>query len=418
MKTFVREEVEPLDLVFDYPGAQYDVKNKRARAAIQPLRKEVKRQGLWACHLGPEHGGRGYGQVKLGLMNEILGRTVWGPTVFGTAAPDTGNSEILARFGTPAQKDRFLKPLLDGEIVSCYSMTEPQGGGDPGVFTTRAVRDGDHWVINGEKWFSSQAQFAAFFIVMAVTDTQAGPHKGMSMFLVPAETPGIRIVRGVGMIGDGPDEGTHGYVRYENVRVPVDAVLGEEGGAFKVAQARLGGGRLHHAMRTIGVCNRAFEMMCERAVSRQTKGSRLADKQAVQTYVADSHVELQQFRLLVLHAAWVCDQGDEKAMIEAIAGVKIATPKIYHDIVQRAVHVHGSLGASNEMPLARWWMKVPAMGIMDGPTEVHRFNLAKQLLRSVKPATGLFPSEHLIGAREAARRKLTEYIENQVEASA
>ena len=256
MMDFVKREVEPLDYRFPGHGAPYDVANRESRAAIKPLQDRVRARGLWACHLGPHLGGPGYGQVKLGLMNEILGRSYWAPTVFGTAAPDTGNAEILAMFGTAAQKAQYLQPLMDGTIVSCFSMTEPQAGADPKEFVCKATRDGDGWVIDGEKWFSSNARYAAFLIVMAVTDPEAPPHARMSMFIVPRETPGVKFIRNVKVMGDdhaGDSNsalgGIHGYMHYDQVRVPLDAMLGAPGEGFKVAQARLGGGRVHHAMR-------------------------------------------------------------------------------------------------------------------------------------------------------------------------
>ncbi len=407
MEHFVREEVEPLDLLFPAAGDPYDTGNPAALAILRPLQQQVREQGLWACHLGPELGGQGYGQLKLALMNEIIGRSYWAPTVFGTAAPDTGNAEILAMFGTDEQKKRYLRPLLEGEIVSSFSMTEPQAGADPKEFACRAWREGEEWVIDGEKWFSSNARYAAFLIVMAVTDPDAEPHRRMSMFVVPAETPGIEIRRNVATMAerDDLDEGIHGYIRYRQVRVPLDALLGAPGEGFQVAQARLGGGRVHHAMRTVGKCNRAMEMMLERAVSRRTQGERLAEKQAVQQMIADSHIELQQYRLMVLHTAWTIDNRPHGAARTQIAMCKVAMAKVYHDIVQRALHLHGSLGTTHELPLAEMWMSVPSLALADGPTEVHRATVAKQLLRGVTPAEGLFPSEHLPLKREAARRR-------------
>jgi acyl-CoA dehydrogenase len=406
MARFVRDEVEPLDLLFPGGGAPYDTANEASRAILRPLQDQVRENGLWACHLGPELGGPGYGQIKLALMNEILGRSYWAPTVFGTAAPDTGNAEILAMFGTDEQKKCYLQPLLDGEIVSSFSMTEPQAGADPKEFICRAWRDGDTWVIDGEKWFTSNARYAAFFIVMAVTDPEAEPHRRMSMFVVPAETPGINILRNVATMEDSEelDEGIHGYISYDHVRVPLDAMLGEPGQGFAVAQARLGGGRVHHAMRTVGKCTRAFDMMCERALSRRTQGERLADKQAVQAFIADSWIELQQFRLLVLNTAWVIDTQPHGAARTQIAMCKVAMAKVYHDIVQRALHVHGALGTTHETPLAHMWMSVPSLALADGPTEVHRTTIAKQMLRRYQPAAGLFPTEHVPPRREAARQ--------------
>ena len=224
------------------------------QALIPPLQQIVKERGLWATHLGAHLGGPGYGQMKLALLNEILGRSECAPIVFGSQAPDSGNSEILAHYGTPELKERYLEPLLDNRIVSCFSMTEPQGGADPKVFTTEAVQDGNHWVINGEKWYSSFASMASFIIVMAMTDPDAPPYQRYSMFVVPGDTPGINVLRDVGLGYQPPGGGgREGYVRYENVRVPDDHMLGPRGGAFVVAQTRLGGGRIHHAMRTVGL---------------------------------------------------------------------------------------------------------------------------------------------------------------------
>jgi acyl-CoA dehydrogenase len=413
---FVRDEVEPLDLLFPGGGDPYDVHNSAARSILEGLQEQVREQGLWACHLGPELGGQGYGQVKLGLLNEILGRSYWAPTVFGTAAPDTGNAEILAMFGTAEQKERYLRPLLDGRIVSAFSMTEPQAGADPKEFVCRATQDGDEWVIDGEKWFTSNARFAEFLIVMAVTDPGAAPSRRLSMFIVPADTPGIEILRNVGTMEerDDLDEGIHGYLRYNGVRVPADALLGGPGDGFKVAQARLGGGRVHHAMRTVGLCQRALDMMCERAVSRRTQGTLLGDKQAVQAFIADSAIELEQFRLLVMKTAWIIDNQPHGAARTHIAMCKVAMAKVFHDIVQRALHVHGSLGTTHETPLAAMWMKVPSLALADGPTEVHRTTIAKQLLRDVAPAAGVFPSEHLPPKREAARLRYPDVVPARV----
>jgi acyl-CoA dehydrogenase len=406
MEVFVRNEVEPLDLVFNRPGHHFDVKDEVALQRVKPLQEEVKRQGLWACHLSPKLGGRGYGQLKLALMNEILGATKWGPRVFGCQAPDSGNAEIIARYGTAEQKKRYLLPLLNGEIVSSYSMTEPQGGSDPRVFKTTAKRTGDGWVINGHKWFTSQARWASFIILMAVTDPAAATKDRFSMFLIPSDTAGINIIRNSGLIGEAPEEGAHAFIHYQNVRVPAEALLGDEGRAFHVAQVRLGSGRVHHAMRTLGAAKHAFDMMKERAVSRELQGRRLADMQSTLAAIADSYVELMQFRLLVLHAAWTIDQGDADAGAIAIGAVKIMSPRVLRDIVARAIQIHGSLGVSNELPLGAYWIKAAAQGLVDGPTEIHQVKLAKRLLADVKPTTEMFPSQHLISRREQALQKL------------
>ncbi len=406
VRDFVREEVEPLDLLWREAADPFDPTQETTRRLRAPLQERVREQGLWACHLGPELGGLGYGQVRLALLNEILGRSAWAPSVFGCQAPDSGNAEILAHYGSEAQKQRFLAPLLAGEIVSCYAMTEPHAGADPTLFTCRAVRDGDHWVIRGEKWFASHARLASFFIVMCVTDPDAGAYRGMSMFLVPAETPGIEVVRHVGLMGEPLGEGEHGYLRWNDVRVPAENLLGGEGQAFAIAQTRLGGGRLHHAMRTIGTVSRAFDMMRERAVSRQVRGSRLGDKQAVQQMLADSWIEIEQFRLLVLRAAWEVDRRGARAARTHIAACKVATVRILRDVVYRAVHLHGALGVSNELPLARMWMMAPVLGIADGPTEVHQETIARQVLKDAEPAPGLFPSEHLPPRIQRAKERL------------
>jgi acyl-CoA dehydrogenase len=407
---FVRDEVEPLDLVL---GDPYDKTDPRYQRLVRPLQDQVREKGLWACHLGPDLGGQGYGQVKLALLNEILGRSRWAPSVFGCQAPDSGNAEIIAHFGTPEQKKRYLQPLLDGEISSSYSMTEPHGGADPTLFTTRAARDGDGWVINGEKWFSSNARHATFLIVMAVTNPDVSAYEGMSMFIVPADAPGLITVRNVGVGGE--REGSHGYLRYENVRVPAENLLGDEGGAFVIAQTRLGGGRIHHAMRTIAQVRKAFDMMCERAVSRQTRFGPLAKMQMTQEKIADSWIEIEQFRLLVLRTAWLIDKhGDYKKVRKDIAAVKAAMPKVYHDVVQRAMHLHGALGVSNEMPFAAMMMGAQAMAIADGPTEVHKITVARQLLRGVEPVEGLWPSTHLPTRREAARERFADALEHAI----
>ena len=410
MQTFVREEVEPLDVLWPRDVYRRPMDAKIA-AIVRPLQQRVRDQGLWACHLGPELGGQGYGQLKLALMNEILGRSHWAALIFGTQAPDTGNAEILAHYGTPEQKARYLQPLLDGEIVSCYSMTEPQGGSDPAGFTTTAVRDGDQWVIDGWKFFSSHARWAEFLVVMAVTDPDAGVHGGFSMFLVPRETPGVEIVRNVGLFGEAEGEGGHALVRYDNVRLAADSLLGGEGQGFSVAQVRLGGGRVHHAMRAVGVCQRALDMMCERVLSRTTRGSLLGDKQAVQGYVADSWAELQQYRLLVLRTAWKIDKyRDYQRVREDIAAVKILAPKLIRDIVGRSIQVHGALGITNELDLARMFMVQYVTGFSDGPSEIHQATLARRVLKQYKPAPGLWPTQHIPTRRAEAEAHVAERL--------
>ncbi len=414
IREFVRAEVEPLDVLLHEERCVYDKTHPVHEKVIRGLQEQVKERELWACHLGPELGGKGYGQLKLGLMNEILGRSSWAPTVFGCQAPDSGNAEILAHYGTEEQKKHFLEPLLDSKITSCYSMTEPQAGSDPKMFRCRATRDGDNWVIQGEKWFSSNFRHARFAIVMAVTNPGVSVYEGTSMFLVPTDTPGIEIKRNTGLAFEKDGEGDHAYVHYDDVRVPQENLLGGEGQAFVIAQTRLGGGRIHHAMRTVGMVQRCFDMMCERALSRQTQGEPLAKKQMVQDMIAESWIQMHQFRLQVLHAAWKIDQVGGRQARREIAGVKVALPGVLNDVATRAIQVHGSIGVSNEMPLMGMVMAALSLGLADGPTEVHKVTVARQVLKSYQPHAGLFPSEHLPARMRAAREKYAELIEHVV----
>jgi acyl-CoA dehydrogenase len=409
----MRDEIEPLDLVLKNP---YDKTDTRAQAIIRPLQERVREQGLWACHLEPELGGQGYGQLKLALLNEIIGSSKWAPSVFGCQAPDSGNAEIIAHFGTPSQRAKYLQPLLDGEISSSYAMTELHAGADPTLFTTRARRDGDEWVIDGEKWFASNARHAAFYVLMAVSDPDVSAYQGMSMFLVPADTPGITIVRNIGTGTERPGGGGHGYLRFEGARVPADNLLGQEGGAFAIAQTRLGGGRVHHAMRTISQLRKAFDMMCERALSRNVRGGKLlASMQMTQEKIADSWIEIEQFRLLVLRTAWLIDKHkDYKKVRKDIAAVKVAMPRVLHDVVQRAMHLHGALGVSNEMPFSGMLIAAEVMGIADGPTEVHQQTVARQILKEYEGVDGPWPSQHLPTRREQAEARLAEILEHEL----
>ena len=401
VERFVDEEVEPLEHVL---GSPWDIHDPRFVALVRPLQAQVRERKLWACHLAPHQGGQGYGQVKLALLNEILGKAHFAPIVFGCQAPDTGNSEILSHYGSEAQKKKYLEPLLANQIVSCFAMTEPQGGADPKVFTTRAVQEGSDWVITGEKWFASNARFAEFFIVMVVTDPDAPPYQQMSMFIVPKDAPGLTILRNVGL-ADEP-VATHGYLQFDRVRVPAADMLGQPGEAFAVAQTRLGGGRIHHAMRTIGQARKAFDQLCERALSRSTQGELLANKQMVQEKIADSWCQLEQFRLLVLRTAWRIDKYQDYMQVRKdISAVKALMPKVLHDIAERALQLHGSLGASLEMPYTDQLVLSYHMGLADGPTEVHKVTVAKQVLRDYAACPDLFPAYHRPRAKAAAQAK-------------
>ena len=407
MDTFVRQEIEPLDLLCG--RVTYQRIEEPLKTLVEGLKEQVRERRLWACHLGPELGGEGYGQLKLALMNEILGRSGWAPIVFGCQAPDTGNAEIIAHYGTDEQKARWLQPLLAGEVFSCYSMTEPQGGSDPTMFTCRAERDGDEWVINGEKFFSSNLREASFLIVMAVTDPDVSAYRGMSMFLVPSDTAGIDVLANIGLGSEEWGEGMHAHVRYTNVRVPAENLLGGEGQAFEVAQRRLGGGRIHHAMRAVAGARQQLDMLCERALSRTTQGESLAKKQMVQEMVADSWIQLQGFRLMVLHTAWLIDQSSTGEARRQIAACKVLAAEVLSDISRRSQHLHGALGVSNLMGFST--ATGAMMGIMDGPTEVHKVSVARQVLKGYAPSTDLWPSE--FGPRKLvdARRRFDEMID-------
>jgi acyl-CoA dehydrogenase len=406
---FVRTEIEPLEVIARELG--WDKVRKRR----DELKQVVKDHDLWACHLGPELGGKGYGQVKLALMNEILGRSGFAPGIFGAQAPDTGNMEILAHYGSDYQKETFLEPLLAGKIYSAYSMTEPAGGSDPTMFTTRAERVGDEWVINGEKWFTSNGQFATILIVMAITNPDVSPYDGTSMFVVPTDTPGVNIVRNFGTGTEPIGRGNHAWIKYENVRVPAANLLGQEGKAFAIAQTRLSGGRIHHAMRSVATLKQCLDAMCERVLARKTKGELLANKQMVQEKIADAWTDVEMFRLLVLRTAWKIDKLQDYTRVRKdIAAVKARLPQVLIDTVHKAMHLHGAIGVSNELPFARMWMAAPTMGIADGPTEVHKVTVAQQVLKDYEPHEGLWPKLHIPSRQEAAREALADLLELEV----
>jgi acyl-CoA dehydrogenase len=412
MREVVRTEIWPLEAVFD------ELTQPEVDRIYAPLQARVKERGLWAAHLPPELGGQGFGQVKLGLMHEILGSSPLAPNAFGCQAPDSGNSEILALAGTEEQKERYLHPLLAGDLKSAFSMTEPDtAGSDPTLLRTRATRDGDGWILDGHKWFSSNASIADFLIVMAVTDPDARSHQRASMFLVPVDTPGVRILRDVPTM-EHPQEswgklGNHAEIRYEQVRLPAEALLGQEGEGFLIAQHRLGPGRIHHCMRWLGVSARAFEMLCERAQSRYAHGSLLADKQTVQNWIADSAAQMQAARLMTLHAAWVMDTQGAAAARTDISLIKFHGAQVLHDVVDRALQAHGALGYSTDMPLEAMYRHARAARLYDGPDEVHRQTVARQLLRGRPvPEEGAPPSEHLPTRRAEAREKFAALLES------
>jgi len=351
---------------------------------MRELQAKTKAMGMWAPHLPAEAGGMGIGFMKYVYMNEILGRSPFAPRAFGAQAPDSGNAEILWQFGTDEQKQRWLKPLVNGDIRSCFSMTEPEvSGADPTGLQTRAARDGDEWVINGHKWFTSGANGATFAIVMCVTDPEGPPHRRMSQIIVPTDSPGFEIARSVPVMGE--TAGNHCEIYYRDCRVPVTHTLGNAGDGFMIAQKRLGPGRIHHCMRWLGQSQRAFELMCRRALSRVAFGSTLAQKQTVQNWIADSVAEIQAARLLTLHAAQKIDQGDE-ARVE-ISLIKFSAAKVLHDVIDRAIQVHGALGVSGDTPLESMYRQARAARIYDGPDEVHRMVVARRVLQAFSQGT-------------------------------
>jgi acyl-CoA dehydrogenase len=371
MRQFVREEIWPIETMFE------EIDHDQLNRIYAPLQDEVKRQSLWAAHLSPELGGQGFGQVKMGLMQEILGTSPFAPHAFGCQAPDSGNSEILALAGSPDQKARWLEPLLAGELKSAFSMTEPETpGSDPTQLATRAVRDGASWVITGHKWFSSNASIADFLIVMAVTDPDAAPYRRASMFIVPTDAPGVNIARDVPTMAHpsqpfGKLDG-HSEIFYEDARVPADALLGGEGDGFVIAQHRLVPGRIHHCMRWLGVSRRAFDMLCERSTYRPVRGGLLRDKQTIQNWIADSAAEMQAARLLTLHAAWKIDTLGSSAARRDVSMIKFFGARVLHDVVDRAIQAHGGLGYSTDLPLEAMYRYARAARIYDGADEVHR----------------------------------------------
>jgi acyl-CoA dehydrogenase len=410
MRTFVRQQIWPLETLLDELG--WD----GLRRAAKPLQDQVRQQGLWAAHLDPDLGGQGFGQVKLGLMHEILGSSPIAPLMFGNAAPDSGNSEVLAMAGSAEQKDRYLHPLLAGDLKSGFSMTEPNSAGsDPTLLRTLAVRDGDDWVLNGHKWFTSNGSIADFLIVMAVTDPDARPHNRASMFIVDADAPGVNIVRDVATM-EHPYEswgryGNHAEIRYEDVRLPGSALLGAEGAGFLIAQQRLYPGRIHHCMRWLGVARRAFDMLCERSLYRYAHGSTLGKHETVQNWIADSEAEMLAARLMTLHAAWLMDTQGVMAARKEIALIKFYGAKVLHDVVDRALQAHGGLGYSTDLPLESMYRFARAARIYDGPDEVHRASVARQVLRGYEPPVDDVPSEFIPARREAARRQFAELLE-------
>ncbi|MFN8160182.1 MAG: acyl-CoA dehydrogenase family protein [Solirubrobacterales bacterium] len=368
-------------------------------ATLVEIRERARAEGLWNLFMpdetspgSPASGADGHGpgltNWEYGLLCEEMGRSpVAAPMAFNCAAPDTGNAEILAEHGTGEQQERWLAPLLEGEIRSCFSMTEPEvAGSDPTTLQTTAERDGEEWVINGHKWFTSGAVGASVAIAMVVTDPEAPPYARASMILVPTDNPGFDLVRAVPVMGHDGGPG-HCEVRYEDCRVPASNLLGPQGAGFAIAQDRLGPGRIHHCMRAIGTAERAVEMMCERANTREAFGGPLADKQFVQDFIARSRMEVDQARLLTLYAAWKMDTAGKRAARQEISMIKVVAANMVMDVLDRAIQVHGALGMTDDTPLAMMWRFSRMLRIADGPDEVHKMVIARRELgRAAKRA--------------------------------
>lgn len=405
-RRLVDDELIPLESI------TYHLDHARLQRLLVPFKARVKEAGLWAAHLPPEHGGQGAGQLKLALLHEILGRCDLGPEVFGCQPPDSGNAELLAAGADEAQRQRWLYPLMAGEIRSAFCLTEPHNpGSDPTEITTRCERDGDSWVLSGHKWFSSNASIADILIVMAVTDPSAPPHRRASMLVVPVNTPGVVRVRDVPTMHHPDIEGNdalmnraggHTEVRFEQCRVPLDHMVGQPGDGFILAQKRLGGGRIHHGMRMLAQCHRAFEMLLERAASRQNRGKPLGAMQMVQEAVAESHLEIEMARLLTLRAAWEMDRDHHSpATRRMIAMVKLQLPRVLMGVLDRAIQLHGALGYSCDMPLEYMYRAARALRIADGADDLHKQTIARDLLKGVTPVQG-WPSEHMPTRRARA----------------
>ena len=413
-RAFLDEHILPLETI------ELEVTNEQWAALTAPLKQQVKDRGLWACHLDPELGGQGFGQVKLGLMHEILGRSSIAPAIFGNNAPDSGNAELLAIGGSEEQKKRWMEPLLAGELRSGFSMTEPDtAGSDPTLLETSAVRDGDTWVINGHKWFTSGGSGADFLIAMVVTNPDVHPYQGSSMIVVPTDTPGLEIVRDVpnmhhpypGQFARHPMG--HSEVVYRDVRVPAENLIGNPGDGFVLAQKRLGPGRIHHAMRWIGQSQRALDMMCERALSRFAHGSLLAEKQMVQDFIAETRIDIASARLLCLHAAWHMDKHGSSASRTEIAMIKVYGTKMLYNAIDRSIQVHGALGYSADMPLEEMYRNARASRLVDGADEVHKVSIARRTLKEYSAVDG-HPTEHIPTRRAAALDRFADLLDIEV----
>jgi len=378
VRKFLMEEVYPLER--DLLSRPF----RELLPALHAKREKVRELGLLTPQVGKEQGGSGLKFMEHALLSEELGRTPLGHFVFNCQAPDAGNMEILQEFGTPEQKETWLKPLVAGKIRSCFSMTEPgYPGSNPVWMNTTAVAEGDSYVINGCKWFTSSADGARFAIAMVVTDPKADPHARASQIIVPCDTPGFKIVRNISVMGhSGEDWPSHSEISYENVRVPKKNLLGREGAGFEIAQARLGPGRIHHCMRWMGICERSFDLLCERAARRDlAPGDKLGTRQTIQNWIAESRAEINAARLMVLKAAWTIDREGTKAARDEISLIKFFAADVLMKVIDRALQAHGALGMTDDTILAYYYRHERAARIYDGPDEVHKSVVSRRILR-------------------------------------
>lgn len=386
LEQFLRDHIEPAEPVFNAELRELDDPWAWSRVSVlSQLQEQARALGLWNAFL-PGKGGAGLTNLQYATLAELTGRSIHlAPPALNCAAPDTGNMEVLNEFGTPEQKEQWLEPLLNFKIRSGFAMTEPAvASSDATNIQTSIVRDGDDYVINGVKWWTTGAMNpdCAIFIVMGKTDPEAHRHRQQSQVLVPRDTPGLTIERGTTVFGyDDRSHGGHGVLRFEDVRVPVTNLIGEEGGGFAIAQARLGPGRIHHCMRSIGVAEVAIEMMCDRASERVAFGRPLAEQGVVREWIAQSRVRLEQLRLLVLKTAWLMDTVGNKGAHSEIQAIKIATPRTVEWILDKAIQVHGGGGVSGDFPLAEAFAGIRTLRLADGPDEVHEASLAKAEIR-------------------------------------
>ncbi|MEZ4642372.1 MAG: acyl-CoA dehydrogenase family protein [Chloroflexota bacterium] len=378
VREFVDEEIVPLERHFLLQDFE------TLMPLLEQKRQQAKSLGLWLPQISSDYGGMGLTLLEHGLVSQILGRSPMGHYVFNCQAPDAGNMEILIEHGTEGQKEQFLFPLLEGDVRSCFSMTEPENpGSNPTWLSTTAVSDPTHYTITGHKWFSTGGDGAAFAIVMAVTEANAAKHQRASMIIVPADTPGFRLVRNTSVMGErGVGPFSHAEIMYDGVRVPKENLLGAEGAGFAIAQERLGPGRIHHCMRWLGICERAFDLMCTQAVQREVAPGRpLGDQQTVQNWIAESRAEMDSARLLVLHTADQIDRHGQYAARDAISLIKFHVAGVLQRVLDRAIQVHGAMGMTDELPLAFWYRHERAARIYDGPDEVHKWSVARRILQ-------------------------------------